>query len=892
MNSRSRWPLVRAYRAVSSLLPRRFGRALGEPLVDLFADLYEEAWALAGWRGALRVATREFLGLLRMVGSERTTGVRLAARATLDDLRAGGRTILRNPGLSTTVVLILALGIGGNTAIFSVLHTVVLRPLPYPDPEELMQVLEFQPDRPQPRVGHSLELYEEIRGRIAGVELGAFVARVHTMTGLAEPQRVGGWAVSASTLSLLRVAPLLGRSLEPGDERPGADDAVLLGHGLWRQRFGADRDVVGKTIRLDGREHRVVGVMPADFRFMGEQADFWVPLVLSAPTRQGGRPLRSVPLLVRLARGVEPERVEAEINGVLEGLRRDGPPVIRMIHTGQVGLVSLKDRLVGDLRGDLWMLQGAVALVLLIGCSNVANLLLARASTRRREVAMRGALGCGRGRLIRQLLCESLSLALLAGAVGSVLAVWATGALVRLGPPGVPQLDEAGISLPIWGFAFALALATGVTFGLAPALRSSRFDLRSEIASAGGAGEGRRQRRLRTALVVSQVALALMLAVGAGLLANSLLRLLRVDPGYEPEHVATLQIDLPPARYGEASLHAGFYDRLLLGVDRLPGVQAAGVANLLPLSPASMIGGFLIEGDPDPAGEGDVPMASLRLISPGYFNALGIPVVRGRGLGGDAAREHLPVVVVNESLAQRYFEGGDAVGRHVKLGRDAERFEIVGVVGDVRQEALAGSPVPTLYASHRRVPEFFESKGFLAGIFLAVRTAGEPMALIPDIRRVVQSIDADLPVFDVISMERRVWDSVGRQRFYATLLGLFSMAALVLVSVGIYGVVACFVSQRVPEIGVRVALGAGPGDILRLVVGEGLMMTLGGIAIGVAGALASTRLLSTLLFEVTPTDPATYAAVAGLLLLVSVAAFFQPTRRALGVDPMSTLRRE
>lgn len=916
--------VAQLYAALSALLlPAALRRAYGASMVDLFADLYREGWSTRGWRGGVRVVGREMASLLRTawyerrkVSPSRPTGgsvdtdpaVTRAGRGfpdpdatgprrrravlsgLLDDGREAFRAIVRNPAMSIAVVVILAVGIGANTAIFSVLNTVLLRPLPYPDADRIVQVLEFRDDRPEPRITQRVELFRAVRERAETLDaVSGYVAQLMNMTGVDEPVRVDGWAVTASMFPMLGASPALGRVFSVDEEMAGTEPVVVLSHALWQQHFGGDPEIVGRSVKLDGTIHTIVGVLQADFDFLGQKADLWTPLVLSATRREGGRPLRSLHMFARLRDDTSAASAEAELNAGLDALREN--PLIDALYPGRLRLVPLKERLVGGLRTELWMLQGAVALVLLIACSNIANLLLGRGAARRKEIAMRTALGCSRRRLVGQLLIESSMLALLAAAVGVLLALWGARALIELSPDDVPRMESIGLDPDVLLFTVLVALGTGLGFGLAPALRATGFKLQEALSFASSTGTSLGQRRLGNALVVSQIALALTLAIGAGLVANSLTRLLWVDPGYDPDNVATLQIDLPSSRYGSGELHAAFYDRLLARVGELAEVEAAGVANTLPLFGAYMGGGFGIEGDPEPLSDEEVPMASFSLISPGYFEALGIPLLRGNGLGGEAARDRLPAVVVNQALVDVYFSGREAIGRRLRLGGDTELLEIVGVVGNVRR-ALAGDAEPTVYISHRRMPEFLESKRMLSFIFLVARTAGDPRTALPQIRDVAAAIDPELPVYDLLTMQQRTWASVARERFYATLLGLFSSVALLLVAAGIYGVIAYYVSQRIPEIGVRVALGAAPGDVFRLVVGRGMLLTASGIGFGIVGALAATRLLSGLLFAITPTDPATFVAVVGLFAAVAALALWQPAHRAMRVDPMVALRRE
>lgn len=863
---------------------------------DVLRDLqlrFEEIGATRGWGPARRWYWTQALAA---VGPALTSRIREwregpgVGDVLLQDVRFAFRQIRHQPGLAAVVILMLALGIGANSAVFSVINGVLLDPLPYADSDRILRVLEDMPDDPdQPRTTHAVEMFQEWReGSSTAAEVTAYLPLHLTLSGAGDPLLADGFAVPASFFSLFRVSPALGRPIAADEEESGSDGVVVLSHSLWRQRFGGDPGVLGRTVALDGRVHTVIGVMPEGFRFDGVEADFWIPLVISAPIRDSGRRLRSLPLIVRLADGATLSQATAEANAVLDGLRENGPPTIAMIHRGTIRLVPLKTDLVGDLRLELWMLQGAVALVLLIACSNVASLLLARAATREREMAVRLALGCGRGRLIRQLLTESTILSLLAGLAGSVLAVWGLTLLIELSPDRIPRLEEVRLDGPVLAFSLALSLATGVFFGFAPGLRALSHDVRSALHAGGRSGGVIPKQRLRNVLVVSQVALALMLTVSAGLLVSTLGNLNRTDPGYDPTDVATLRMDLPPSRYGRMVAQSAFFDELLVRIGTMPSVQDAAITYILPLSQAYLGGGFLIQGRPPPTEEEDVPRASFSVVSPGFFRTMGIPMTAGEGFSATGGHPH---AVVSEVFVREFFPGENPVGQVLMIAGSSNLWEIVGVAGDVRPQGLTNEPEPTVYLSYLQVPDAFEEKGLLnGGYYLLAKTSTDPVALTGELREAVHSVDPDMAVFDLASMEQRISDSLDRSRFYALSLSLLAAVALVLVAAGIHGMANHFVSRRVHEIGVRTALGARPGGISGLVVRQGLALTVVGIVLGFAGAWGVKGVLSGFLYGVTPADPPTYLAITILLVLVTLGSLYTPIRKATRIDPVEALR--
>jgi putative ABC transport system permease protein len=792
----------------------------------------------------------------------------------LQDLRYAARTLTRSPGFTLVAVFTLALGIGANTAIFSVVNAVLLRPLPYAEPERLASAGwlmrgDYLVARERSRSFEELALYRASVG--------------FNLSAAGEPERVTGAHASPDLFSILGVAPLLGRTLLAHEERPGEDGVVVLSHALWRQRFGGDPAVVGREVMIDSEPRTVVGVMPPGFDFPAGDALLWVPLPLDPAdpvALWGGGGGQS---LGRLRAGVTPAQAQAEIRALASEMREANtlwtpPPEYGM----EREVTALQEQMVGEVRTRLLVALGAVGLVLLIACANVANLMLARAAARRKEVAIRTALGAGRFRLIRQLLTESTLLALLGGAAGLALAFGGVRLLIGGLPADTPRVAEIGIDVGVLGFAAAVTLLTGLLFGLFPALRTSRQDLHAALRGGRGASEGAGQRRLSSALVAGEVALAVVLVIGAGLLIRSFWTLLRVDPGFRVESIVSARITPPEIRYGQAAQQRAFYGELLARTEALPGVSGAALVDRLPL-----VGGFAglafeVEGQPFVPGTA-APMVETRRITPDYLRLMGIPLLSGRPLA-DADREGAPdVALINEAMARQHWPGEDPVGRRFKPVWWQNRWiTVVGVVADVRQYGLASAVEPEMYRPFAQEP---------AGtMMLVARTAAEPPVLAANLRSTVAAVDPEVPVSEVLTLEQVVSRSVAAPRFTMLLLAVFAAVALLLGAVGIYGVVAYSVTRRTREIGVRMALGARVEDVARLVIGQGLLLTLVGVAIGLVVALAATRVLSSLLYGIEPTDPVTFLAVPLLLTLVALLASYLPARRATRVDPLVALR--
>ncbi|MBV9772848.1 MAG: ABC transporter permease [Gemmatimonadetes bacterium] len=799
----------------------------------------------------------------------------------LQDLRYGLRALLRSPGFAVVAILTMALGIGASTAIFGVVDAVLLRPLPFPEPERLVRIRGVGESGGEGNV--SVPNFEDWRAMSRSFEeMGIGTQWPVNLTG-DSPERVGGAVVSSGFFRTLGVRPALGRTFLPGEDRVGGPRVVVLAHDLWRRRFGGDPGVLGRTLQLDGEGFTVVGVMPADFHppFQERETALWKPIGFRMTAGSADeRSSAYFQVVGRLRPGVTPEQAREEMRAVARRLEERYPQADRGL---SARVQPLHEAVAGDLRPALLVLLAAVGCVLLIACANVASLLLARVAARRREMAVRGALGATRVRIARQLLTEALLLSLLAGALGVLLSVWGSQLLVALSPFDLPGLVDVGTDWRVLAFALAASLGTGVLFGMIPAVHASRADLHGAIKEGARGSSGGRHVTARALLVVSEVALALVLLCGAGLLLRSFALLRRVDPGFDPAHVLAVDLVLPQSRYTTSEAQAALYRRVLDNLRAIPGVASAGATTTLPLSGDQLSSGFIVEGRETPA-PGASHEAGLDMVSPDYFRTLGIALRRGRAFTDRDGAKAPSVVVVNETLARRYFPGTDPVGERIRLDGSDQPSEIVGVAADVRHRALGTEAPPTVY-----VP--FEQSA-LPFATLVVRTAADPEAFAGAARRAVLAADPHQPVSRVRSMSQVLAGSVAEQRFNLLLLGAFAAAAMTLAAIGLYGVMAYSVAQRSREIGIRMALGAAPRDAVRLVVGEGIRLALAGGVLGLVAAAAATRLLASLLYRVTPGDPWTFAAVVALLGGTALLASYLPARRATRVDPMVSLRSE
>jgi putative ABC transport system permease protein len=811
-------------------------------------------------------------------------------RTLLKDVRYATRTLSRQPGFTAVAVLTLALGIGANTAIFSVIDAALLRSLPYREPGRLVHLWETKRNRDFEQREASYPDFLDWRAQGGEVfeGLAGYTPRAFTLADAGAATRSRGAAVTANFFDVLGVNAAAGRTFVEGEDGLEAKRVAVVSHGLWQRRFGGERSTVGREVTLDGQAYTVVGVLPADFNFalLGD-TEVWTPLALT-PAVATRRYQHWLKVVGRLRQGASLEGAQAHLATVASRVEQDDPGA----HAG-VGLraVQLQEEFVGPVRPVLFVLLGAVGFVLLIACTNVANLLLARAAARQKEVAIRAALGASRWRVVRQLLTESVLLSVAGGAAGLMLALWGVDLLVAAIPAAqlsqMPYLQSLSLNRDVLLFACGLSLLTGVLFGLTPALSASRTDLQGALKEGGRSTVSRGSRRLRDLLVVAEVALALVLLVGAGLLMKSLVLMLQVDPGFDTRGLLTMRVALPPSRYSEDGKAARFYEEMLRRVSAVPGVRGAALTSNLPLAGDGGTGTPQVVGRSTPASE--LTEAHLRTVSANYFGVLGVPLAKGRAFAERDDAQAPPVLLVNQTFAERVFPGEDPLGRRVTFKFTNEmQFEIVGVVGDEKVTSLDARTTPVIYF-HSQQDSYFDSAA------LVLRTdAADPRALAPAVRNEVRALDPEVPVFAVQTLEQMVAGSRSAfmRRYPAYLTGVFACVALLLALVGIYGVVSYAVAQRTHEIAVRVALGARTRDVLRLVLGHGLLLALGGIALGAAGALALTRLISGLLFGVSAADPAVYGLVALLLAAVALVACLVPARRATKVDPMVALRYE
>jgi putative ABC transport system permease protein len=802
----------------------------------------------------------------------------------LNDLRYAIRALRKNPAFTVVAVLTLALGIGANTALFSVVNAVLLRPLPYRDPARLAQL--WESNQWSRTVLVSRLNFLDWREQSHSFEsMAVYAGGPVTATGGDLPQRTSGTEVSRGFFETFGMQPSLGRTFLAEELQPSASVPAVIGYGLWQRAFASDSKVIGKTVHISGIECHLVGVASPGFLFP-DKTEFWIPF--EALPDDSSRSAHNYFVAARLKAGVPVATAQAEMNTIARRLEQQYPES----NKGQgVNVVPLHEQLVGDVKPALLILLGAVGLVLIIACANVANLLLARSAERAREMAVRTVLGAGRARLVVQVLCESLLLSGMGGSVGLLLALWATPLLALLIPGSVPRADEIRIDAPVLCFALGISVLTAMLFGLLPALRLSRTELNESLKEAGRAATGR-TRRAGGILVVSELALSMVLLITAGLLIRSFFGILRVDPGFRAEHVVTAQLSLPVLSLTEP-VHPGevlnYYRSILERVQSIPGVAAAGTTTRLPLTDQLNVTGlFDIEGRP-PAKLGSSQVAGYRVASPDYFRAMGIPFVGGRDFSPYDSVDAPQTALINETMASRFWPGQDPLGKRIKFeGMEMHPLwmTVVGVVRDFRESALTSRPEPEVFT-----PFTQHLDGRLSDPNLVVRGAGDPKRLVSAIREAIRAVDKNVPV-EFSAMDAVLADSVAQRRFQMRLLALFAGMALLLAAVGIYGVIAYSVSQRTHEIGIRMALGAERADVVRMVIGQGMRMAALGIGIGIAGAVALSRILTAQLYEVSAIDAGTYLAVSLLLLTVALAATYIPARRATAVDPLIALRYE
>jgi putative ABC transport system permease protein len=804
-------------------------------------------------------------------------------RTLWQDLKYGLRMLTKSPGFTAVAVLTLALGIGTNTVIFSVVNAVLLRPLPYPNHDLLLRIGESHPGEQSLSVTYAT--YLDLAREAKTIENpAAFRNWVFNLTGdsEAQPERAAGALVSGNFFAALGSKPLLGRMITPEDNDPGGNNRVaVLGYALWQSRYGGRRDAVGKTIQVNSEPYAIVGVMPEGFDYP-EKSKIWCPLV----PRGGLHPNRRAHLLTVIAdlHANDPlSAAQGELSSFARQVERQNP--------GQddpgLGLwtIPLKANLVAPVRPALLILIFSVGLLLVIACANVANLLLARAAARRKEIAIRVALGAGRPRLARQLLTESVLLAALGGALGFFFVFLSLNLMKAINGLDIPRLAQVSIDGRVLAFTMAVTLFTGLLFGLAPALAGIRTDLNSSLKEGAAVGTGGTRRSVSEALMIPQFALAVVLLAGAGLLANSFVRLLRINPGFRSDHLLTAELFLSPAEYPEGDPRgAVLLDAMLQRVQAIPGVRSAGIVTALPITGGADTD-FVIAGRPAPRPGGE-PSADIRSASPGYFRTMGIPLLAGREFTEEDSARAPRVMLINETMARKFWPNANPIGQHVTMldWGPPLQGEIVGVVGDVKTNGLDEVTGPMIYWPNYQFPQLFNS--------LVARSNADPMSLVAAVKSAVWSVDRNQTLSEIKSMDQVLADSLARRRLYMLLLGIFAAAALLLAAVGIYGVMAYSVSQRTHEIGVRLALGAERRDVLRLMLRRGMGVTLIGVAIGLAAAFGLTRLMSTLLYGVSASDPATFAGVAILLFAIALAACHIPARRAMRVDPMVALRYE
>ena len=831
---------------------------------------------------ARREAERRFGRLTRIkeMGYEVRGGGML--ETLWQDLRYGARMLLKNPSFTFVAVLTLALGIGANTAIFSVVNAVLLRPLPYAEPERLVWLWDTQPQLPTAPT--SLPDFLEWKSQNRSFEhLAAFQSgSMFLDTGDGTRDTPVG-LVTPEMFALFRVSPILGRTFTDEETLPGRFRVAVLGHALWRSRFGSDPNVLGRTIDLSGAPYTIIGVMPEGFSFP-DRAELWRPLPIDPNNLDWGPHYLRV--VGRLKPGVTLKQAQAEMSPI--AARLSAQHADKNAGHG-VKLELLRDVVVGDIGPALFILLGAVGFVLLIACANVANLLLGRVGARQKEIAVRTALGAGRLRVVRQLLTESLMLSVGGGAAGLLIAVWGVNWLVSLGPDTIPRVHEIAVDPRVICFTLLISVATSLLFGLAPALQASRPDLTGALKEGGRSGAGLHRNRLRSVLVISEVALSLVLLIGAGLMIRSFAKLNEVDPGFNPNRVFTMGVALLRNKYPEEERVASFYSQLLERAAATPGVESAGAISDLPLLGSNTSDSFTIEGRP-PVAKQEEPSTDYHVVTPRYFESMGIPLLAGRDFAETDTKQAPNVVVINESFARRHFAGDNPLGHRIRLqGQERDPLLIVGVVGDVRQLGIDKQPVPEAFVPFLQDPL---SKTYQRSMTIVARTKSDPAAVAGSLRAALTSLDKSLPVYDLKPMTEYLRDSLARRRFNLILLTAFGGVALALAAVGIYGVISYGVTQRTHEIGIRMALGAKKGDVLRLVVRQGMMMALVGVAIGLLASLALTRLMESLLFGVSVTDPLTFTMIALLLTSVALLACFVPARRAAKVDPLVALRYE
>jgi putative ABC transport system permease protein len=871
---------------------RFFRRGLTEKKLDAELRFHLEQqiadYIAAGMKPeeAGRRARLEFGGLDQMKEECRDVGSAHFVETLFQDVRYGVRQLRRSPGFTVIAILTLALGIGANTVIFSAVNGVLLRPLPYPNSNRLAQVWSTNPHTDRWGDWVSYPDFVDWRAQNKVFEdLVAYRTWLTNITGGDHPEALFAVLASSSLFSVLQSQPLLGRSFLPDEDKPGHNRVVVLSDALWRSRFGSDPHLVGKTVVINGESYTVIGIMPPHFRFPlnppeGLVPSAWLPVGLDPS--QSDRGSHNYRVVGRLRPGVTPSQAQADMEAIARNLAQS--------YAADQGLgikvAGLEENVTSEVRPALLVLLGAVGLVLLIACANVGNLLLSRAVARQREVALRLAIGANRSRIVKQMLTESVLLALIGGGVGLLLAFLGLSFLIKLAP-SVPRLHESTVDGRVLIFCSLLSLATGILFGLVPAFQASSIDLNEALKQSGPSRRLGSGPRLRRMVAVAETALALMLLIGAGLLIRSFVRLSNVELGFNPRNVLTAMIMLPESRYSAPNRQAAFFKEAIRRIEALPGVESVAAADSVPLV-TNDTGSVSVEGQPEPTLDGVWTQAERPKITPGYFRAMGIPLLRGRTFTWADNETSLPVAIVSEAAARLYWPNEDPIGKRVSESDESEGRivwrQVIGVVGDVRQDGLADKVRPSVYTPLSQLPMPFAA--------LIVKSRMDPQSLADPVRRQVMAVDKDQPLFSIQTMQEVVADSVSNRAFQTVLLSLFAAVAMTLATIGIYGVMSHSAAQRTREIGIRMALGAQKRDTLKLVVSQGMFLALLGVSIGVIGALALTRFMSSLLYGVKPTDPMTFIGVSLVLAAVSLVASYVPARRATKVDPMVALRHE
>lgn len=808
------------------------------------------------------------------------------------DIRFAFRLFRKNLAVTFAAVLTLAAGIGANTAIFSVANAVLLRPLPYANSARVVSITTTSALRGLDDLVLSEAEFNEFKEQTQSFEkMAGYVSAALNLGDVAEPERIGYTETSVDLFSILGVKPQLGRTFTPEEDLPGRDPLVVMSHRLWQQHYGSDPNIIGKTIQLNGRNRQVIGVMPNGFHYPNDEIDVWMQLNLDPASRVlNAKYLNTIALLKP---GVSVAQARNETTLVLERVKQKYPEYFRNEAGVGVSVVGLQEKSVKRIRPALLLILGAVVFVLLIACANVANLLLARAAVRQKEMAVRSALGSGRARIIRQLLTESLLLSIIGGGLGLLLAVLILRVLLVGSPLDPLQVQSVKLDLTALGFTTLVTLVVGILFGLAPALQASKVDMNEELKEAGGRGsmQGIRHNRTRTVLVISEVTLSMVLLIGAGLMIQSFLGLLRVNPGFDAKHVLSMRLTVPGAKYPQPPTVTGFFQQLQERVNALPGVQSSGIISQLPSGAEKSEASFEIEGRPfitDQDREDGI--ADFRMVSPSYFKTMGIQMLRGRTFTDQEGRQAPPAAIINAKLARRFFPGEDPTTKRIRLRQDLPWLQIVGVVPDIKNHGLAADTTQEMFFPY--VETSFGIPSPMRTMNFVVRTSGDPAAITSSVRNELRAIDSNMPAYKVQTMEQVIADSVSKTRFTMQLLAVFAGLALILAAGGVYSVMAYSVAQRTHEIGIRTALGAQSADIFKLVMRQGFILAIIGVVLGAIAGLALTRVMSNLLFSVSTTDPKIFVGVGLLLILVALLACYLPARRATKVKPVIALRNE